>query len=99
PDAGVPADLTLLSHRPIGTFKNNRVHGCYSGLYAEPEFGVFSDQLISREGGGVTGKNVIARFDGLTSTRNRDRGVWLRPVWYVLQNGRFATNRNSVTLV
>lgn len=99
PDAGVPAALRDLSLKPLGTFKNNRVHSCYSGLYGEEEFGVFSEQLFPREGGVNTGKNILAVFDGLTSTRNRDRGVWLRPVWLVVKNGRFATNRNSVTLV
>ncbi len=99
PDAGVPPALTTLSQEPLGTFKNNRVHSCYSGLYGEDEFGVFSEQLFPKVGGVNTGKNLIGTFDGLTSTRNRDRGVWLRPVWFVLKNGRFATNRNSVTLV
>lgn len=99
PDAGVPPELTTLSLKPLGVFKNNRVHGCYSGLYGEDEFGVFSEQLFPREGGVATGKNILAVFEGLTSTRNRDRGVWLRPVWIALKHGRFATNRNSVTLV
>ncbi|MCE9624327.1 MAG: hypothetical protein K8R69_02565, partial [Deltaproteobacteria bacterium] len=99
PNAGVPADLTTLSQKELGEFKNNRVHGCYSGLYAEPEFNMLSEQLFPRKDGVPNGKNVLAVFDGLTSTRNRDRGVWLRPIWFVLTHGRFATNRNSVSLV
>ncbi len=99
PDAGIPPELATLSQEPVGLFKDNRVHGCYSGLYGEREFGVLSEQLFPRDPNSPTKKNIIATFDGLTSTRNRDRGVWLRPVWTVLKNGRFATNRNSVTLV
>ena len=32
--------------QPEGLFQNNRAHGCYSGLYAEGEDGVLSDQLF-----------------------------------------------------
>ena len=99
PDAGVPPDLTQLSQKPLGTFQHNRVHGCYSGVYAEPEFNMLSEQLFPRKDGIPNGKNILAVFDQLISTRNRDRGVWLRPVWFVLTHGRFATNRNSVSLV
>jgi len=95
----VPKDLRLIAHTPLGTFKNNRVHGCYSGLYGEAEFGVLSGQLFPTVDGTSAGKNIIINWDGFTATRNLDRGVWIRPVWQVLKNGRFATNRNSVTLV
>lgn len=98
-DAGIPEELRSLSRQPLGEFTNNRVHSCYSGMYAEGEFGVMSEQLFPKVDGNNLNKNIIATFDGLTSTRNRDRGVWLRPMWFVVKNGRFATNRNSVTLV
>ena len=40
--------------------------------------------------------NVV---DGLTVTRMRDRGIWLRPSFWVVKNARLATNRDSVSLV
>ncbi|MFO1519076.1 MAG: G8 domain-containing protein [bacterium] len=98
-DAGVPPDLANNIFKPVGCFKNNRVHSCYSGLYAEREFGVMSNSLFPYQDGDHGKKPIVATFNGLTATRNRDRGVWLRPVFYVLEHGRFATNRDSVTLV
>ncbi|MEJ7687705.1 MAG: hypothetical protein WKG52_12330, partial [Variovorax sp.] len=38
-------------------------------------------------------------FKGLTATRIRNRGVWMRPMWTAVEQGRFATNRDSVSLV
>ncbi|WP_280153557.1 hypothetical protein [Piscinibacter sp. XHJ-5] len=88
---------------PSGRFVNNRVHACYDGLFSEGHFGTVSDQLFPTVGGLSTAEptsvNVIGRFSGLTATRNRNRGVWMRPMWSVVENGRFATNRDSVTLV
>ena len=40
--------------------------------------------------------NVV---DGFTVTRMRDRGIWLRPSFWVIKNARLATNRDSVSLV
>ena len=40
--------------------------------------------------------NVV---DGFTVTRMRDRGIWLRPSFWVVKNARLATNRDSVSLV
>jgi len=99
PETGVPPALTTVQNKALGSFKNNRVHGCYSGVYAEPEFGLFSEQLFPRDTGDTNGKNLIATFNGLTATRIRDRGIWIRPMWSVVQNGRFATNKASVILV
>jgi hypothetical protein len=42
---------------------------------------------------------VMAEFDGLTATRNRNRGAWLRPNFYTLKDARFATNRDDISLV
>jgi hypothetical protein len=94
-----------LKYTPLGipghphAFLNNRAHGCYAGYYGEPDHGVISEQLFSHKDGTSTGQPVIAQLDGMTATRNRFRGVWLRPTWFVLKDGRFATNRESVTLV
>jgi len=95
----VPEKLRNHANIPIGTFKNNRVHGCYTGLYAEDEFGVYSEQLKPTVTQTPGGKNLITTFDGLTATRIRDRGIWVRPGWTVLKNARFATNKASVILV
>ena len=92
-------ELQDLKHRLVGQFKNNRGHACYAGLYAENEFGVASEILNPRAGGVPSGQPVIARFEQFTATRNRKRGVWLRPNWYVLSDARLATNVENVTLV
>ena len=90
---------TPLGIPAIHAFPNNRAHGCYAGYYGEPDHGVISEQLFSHKDGTSTGQPVIAQLDGMTATRNRFRGVWRRPTWFVLKDGRFATNRESVTLV
>ena len=58
-----------------------------------------SGQLHPHKPGNHDGNPLFAIFDGLTATRNRDRGAWVRPDWYVLKNGRFAMNKSSATLV
>jgi hypothetical protein len=84
----------------LGTFLNNRAHGCFDGLYGENQFTVHSAQNLNPHVGRLPGgQPVIAKFDGLTATRNRDRGVWVRPFWNVVTNSAFATNRDSVTLL
>ncbi|MEO8839738.1 MAG: hypothetical protein ABI351_13635, partial [Herbaspirillum sp.] len=89
-----------LKYQLIGSFKNNRVHACYDGLFAENEKSVPSlAQLQPKVGGINSGRNLITHFNGLTATRIRNRGAWIRPTWNVFENGRFATNRDSATLV
>jgi hypothetical protein len=92
-------DLANLKFRPVGTFRNNRAHGCYAGLYGEPENDVvFSSQLLPR----ASDPFKLAKFgffDSFTATRNRDRGVWLRPAWFTVTNARLATNRHNISLV
>jgi hypothetical protein len=92
-------ELKNLRWTPIGKFSENRAHGCYSGLYAESEFDVQSTQLFPRDPADEQGKSKLLTFDAFTATRNRDRGVWIRPVWVVLTNARFATNKHNVSLV
>lgn len=97
--------LRDLKFQPIGipgrphAFLNNRAHGCYAGFYGEPDHGVISEQLLAHKDGTSSGQPVITQLTGMTATRNRFRGVWLRPTWFVLSHGRFATNRESVSLV
>jgi hypothetical protein len=97
-DSGKP-DLVNLKFKPIGEFRNNRAHACYSGLYAEPEDTVVSEQLLPHVDGALAGASVYNVVDGLTVTRMRDRGIWLRPSFWVIKNARLATNRDSVSLV
>lgn len=89
-----------LKFQPLGTFKDNRAHACYAGFYGENEYSVQSTEtLFPHKDGKQDAPAVIATLDGMTATRNRFRGVWLRPTWFVIKNGRFASNRESVSLV
>src|SRR4029077_5357744 len=45
------------------------------------------------------GQLLLTTFDGLTATRNRWLGSWLRPAFYAVVNGRFAANMESLSLV
>lgn len=85
---------------PVGKFRNNRVNGCFDGLFGEQAYSEASSALLHPLVGGTpAGRNLLAEFDGLTATRNRDRGVWMRDQWFVVNNGRFATNRDSASLL
>ncbi|MGA9721388.1 MAG: G8 domain-containing protein, partial [Candidatus Binatus sp.] len=85
---------------PIGTFRNNRVSGCFDGLFGEGAYSESSSSLIhpTKDGTPAT-RNLLAEFDGLTASRVRDRGVWMRDQWFVVNNGRFATSRDSASLL
>ncbi len=96
----VTSPATTVQFLQLGGFQNNRVHACFDGLYGENQFTVHSAQNLNPHVGGLPGgQPVIATFSGLTATRNRDRGVWVRPLWNVVTNSAFATNRDSVTLL
>jgi hypothetical protein len=84
---------------PLGTIKGNRASSCYAGFYAEGEYGVHGEQLFPHRDGTQASPSIIATLDGITVTRNRFRGLWMRPTWFVIKNGHFASNRDSVTLV
>lgn len=91
---------------PPGGFANNRAHGCYTGFDTASDNGVtgalnYTPQGSCFTGSGSTGTNcdVVAEFDKLTATRNRNRGIWVRASWYAIKNARLATNRDSVSLV
>src|SRR5262249_55100185 len=70
---------------PHGIFQNNRGHACYRGLNDDPFEVSTSDQLFGYETGinkdGTTHPQVD-EFDGLTLSRIRYRGVWLRPSFF-----------------
>ena len=88
---------------PVGSFTNNRAHGCFDGLFGETDIAAVTQQLFPTVDGKTTSDlssvNLIGHFNGFTATRIRNRGVWMRPVWTALETGRFATNRDSVSLV
>ncbi len=82
-------------HTPITRFTNNRVHSCYNGLDTAADLGSIGQNYTPYQ----DGENVLAVFDSMTASRNRNRGIWLRPNWYHVSNARLATNRDSVSLV
>ncbi len=85
---------------PIGTFRNNRVSACFDGLFGEGAYSESSSSLIHpTKDGTPSTRNLIAEFDGLTASRVRDRGVWMRDQWFVVDDGRFATSRDSASLL
>ena len=85
----------------FGLFENNRGHGCYSGLYGEDDGLVTSDQLFGYQGATHDGEHqpVADEFDQVALSRIRDRGVWLRPSFFYVNNARVATSRDGVSLV
>ena len=96
-----PSPVILYTQKlePVGQFVNNRAHACYDGIFGENDTGVHTDQLQPRIGATPAGKNLIARFDGFTASRIRNRAVWMRPLWFVFDNARIATSREGVSLV
>ena len=77
---------------PKGNFSSNRAHGCYTGFDTAADDGVTGAFLYTPQGkcvgdsgaGTLTDCDTIAEFDNLTSTRNRNRGIWVRASWYNL---------------
>ncbi|HUY18242.1 MAG TPA: G8 domain-containing protein [Candidatus Binataceae bacterium] len=91
---------TPLQTGPVGTFLNNRLHGCYVGLDASYGLsGGYSGNLNNIQPKDSSGLDQLTTFDGLTATRNRYFGTWMRPNYFVVNNSRFATNRESISLV
>ena len=91
-----------LQFQKLGTVEDNRAHACYNGFFDDNSIGnVTSGQLFPQTTTTFDGSSpsVIATLDGVTATRNRFRGLWLRPTWMVVKNGHFATNRDNVTLL
>jgi len=99
----IPIGKQYSSYGPkmYGLFDNNRGHGCYSGIYGEDDGLVSSDQLKGYQNGmhDTAHQAVVDEFDRVTLSRIRDRGVWLRPTFFVVDNARVATVRDDVSLV
>jgi hypothetical protein len=84
----------------VGTFRNNRVSACFDGLFGEGAYSESSSSLLHPTVDGTSStRNLLVEFDGLTASRIRDRGVWMRDQWFVVNNGRFATSRDSASLL
>lgn len=94
-----PPQSGELQFQRIGKFRNNRAHGCYDGIFSENEAPVVTQSLFPKTGDNAGGYNVIARFEGFTATRIRNRAIWLRPLWFAFENARVATSREGVSLV
>ena len=88
-----------MANQPVGRNVNNRAHACYDGVFGENDTGVSSEQLFPTLGSDFTANNLFARFDGFTATRIRNRGVWMRPTWFVFEHARVATSREGVSLL
>ena len=96
----VNGNSVSLLYQPMGTVKNDRAHACYNGFFGDNSIGFVTSSPLFPHAGGVAGAaSIIGRLDGVTATRNRFRGLWMRPTWFVVDNGRFATNRDNVTLL
>lgn len=96
----IGAQYSSYDANDYGLFQNNRGSACYSGLYDDNEV-VSSDQLFGYQNGihDQTHQAVVDEFDGLTLSRIRDRGVWVRPTFFLVDNARVATTRDGVSLV
>ncbi len=93
-----------LRYQPLGTVENDRASACYSGFINDASvgnvlLGLMQPRKLVNGLPTSSSPSVIATLDGITATRNRFRGLWLRPTWFVVKNGRFATNRDNVTLL
>jgi hypothetical protein len=88
---------------PLGSFVNNRAHGCYYGLTTPSLNGAAPTSRTANfeplDSVTPLGHDVVAHFDGVTVTRNRYIGIWARPHWYDFTNARLATNREGASLV
>ncbi len=85
---------------PVGLFVNNRAHACYDGIFGEGEAGIAGvNQLQPKIDGDNNKQNIVAQFTAFTASRIRNRGVWMRPTWFVFDHARVATSREGVTLV
>jgi G8 domain len=92
-NATVP--LGIMHNNSLVGFQNNRAHGCYYGLNTPAQ----SSQAANYTPQNSDQLDLIAHFDGITATRNRYAGIWVRPNWYSLTNVRLAGNIQGASLV
>ncbi len=92
----------LSTNAPLleGLFANNRAHACYNGLDTASDSGADNVSIVACPlAPQFNHDDVYTMIEGMTATRNRNRGIWVRPGWYVVDNARVATNRDSITVV
>ena len=79
-------------------FKGNRAHACFNGFDNATDDGVsgFANWTPTI---GRPDTSVVVLMEDIISTRNRNRGIWLRPSWAHVHNARMAMNRQSLSLV
>ena len=83
-----------------GYFADNRAHACYTGLDSASDVGTDGTSLLACSLAPVNaGADVYTQIEGMTATRNRNRGIWVRPNFYVVDGARLATNRDSLSVV
>jgi hypothetical protein len=90
-NANVP--LGILQGGKLVGFKNNRAHGCYYGLNTPTQ--ISTGSLYTPQQNGL---DLIAHFDGVTATRNRNIGIWARAAWYSFTNARLGGNLEGASL-
>jgi len=81
---------------PLGQFRNNSARACYNGLDTAADNGLISQNLAPQN---PAQQDLIAVFDSVTASRNRFKGVWVRPNWNLIDGARLATNYEGVSLV
>lgn len=92
-NATVP--LGIMQNGSLVGFENNRAHGCYYGLNTPAQVSTAANYTPQN----LDQLDLIAHFDGITATRNRYVGIWVRPNWYSLTNVRLAGNLQGASLV
>jgi hypothetical protein len=103
----IPIGTGTTYNNPHGTFQNNRGHSCYRGLNddqfevstADQLFGYQNSQFNTGPPDFTPSEPQVDEFDGLTLSRIRYRGVWLRPSFFYLKDARLATNRRGISFV
>jgi hypothetical protein len=99
-NSGTSPKTDFNQYIPVGMFRNDRVSACFDGLFGEGAYSVSQFALLHPTTNSTPGgRNLLAEFDGLTASRIRDRGVWMRDQWFVLNHGRFSTSRDSASLL
>ncbi len=102
----IGTNYQTLGATKYGIFQNNRGHSCYRGLLDE-QFELGTGNSITGYGNAqyqnpptnTTNHPVVDEFNGLTLSRIRYRGVWLRPTFYLVDEARMATNRRGISFV
>jgi hypothetical protein len=99
-EANTPLLAEGLGVSDAGLFADNRAHACYTGLDTAPDIGTNGATISSCPlQPQYSNEDVYTEIEGMTATRNRNRGIWVRPKWYVLDSARVATNRDNISVV